>query len=146
MTNEWIAPWKSEIIHNCSQMLSIFAKKNDLKKSVTRKAKFYVILLRFGQVKFCPGKLTRVFQFCLSNPNFVPVSPRLPTLMLNLVAVVFSLSENPFIWSDLRSKLVCVSPLKGKWYRFRILCGLLLIYIVVVHLAFNFFFSFEVKT
>ena len=49
----------------------------------TRKAKFYVILLKFGRVKFCLGKLTRVFQFCLGNSNSVPVLPRLPTLMSN---------------------------------------------------------------
>ena len=53
------------------------------KKCITRKAKFHMILLKFGQVKFCPGKLTRVFQFCLGNPNSVPVLLRLPTLMLN---------------------------------------------------------------
>ena len=37
--------------------------------------------------------------------------------------LVFSLSENPFIRSDLRSKIVCASLLKGKCYRFRILRG-----------------------
>ena len=64
-------------------MLSIFAEKKMAKRCVIRKAKFYLILLEFGQVKFCPGKLTRVFQFCLGNPNSTPGLPRLPTLMSN---------------------------------------------------------------
>ena len=45
------------------------------------------------------------------------------SLHVGVVHLVFSLSENSFIRSDLRSKLVCASPLKGKCYRFRILRG-----------------------
>ena len=58
-------------------MLSIFGKK------MYRTATFNIILLKCRQVKFRPGKLTSVFQFCLGNPNSVPVLPRLPTLMSN---------------------------------------------------------------
>ena len=48
---------------------------------------------KIGQVKFCPGKLTRVFQYCLFNPNSVPVLPRLPTLMSNPVIIYYRPSE-----------------------------------------------------
>ena len=68
------------------------------------------------------------------------------SLYIGVVHLVFSLSENPFIRSDLRSKLVCASLLKGKCYRFRILRG----FTPDVHLYYSCapriqYFSFEVK-
>ena len=81
---------------------------------LTRKAKFYVILLKFDRVKFCLGKLTRVFKFCLGNPNSVPVLPRLPTLLSNPVNTIDILL--PIFFSN-RLKLPhsgCLPTLKSK--------------------------------